>query len=116
MKVYTTKLKYLIKREKYIQIAYLEYRDIQNMYFHIQFVSTNIEEGIRESIHSYYRKSYVNICKKRKQNYSQVIGTSIHDELKSKKRLREIQICSKIKSTDKHQCIKQKRRKQSNRK
>lgn len=116
MKVYTTKFKYLIKRKKYTQIAYLEYRDIQNMYFHIQFVSANIEEGIRESIYFYYRKSSANICKKRKQNYSQVIGTPIHDELKSKNRLRNIQICSKIKSTDKHYFIKQKRRKQSNRK
>ena len=116
MKVYTTKFKYLIKREKYIQIAYLEYRDIQNMYLHIQFVSTNVEEGIRESIYFYYRKSSVNICKNRMQNYSQVIGTPIHDGLKSKKRLCNIQICSKIKSTDKDQCIKQKRRKKSNRK
>ena len=85
------KFKYLIEHEKYIQIAYLQYRDIQNMYIQIQFVSINIEESIRKSMYIYYRKISVNICKKRKQNFSRVIDTPMHDELKSKKRLRNIQ-------------------------
>ena len=42
------------KLEKYLQVAYLEYRDRQQAYFHLQFVEVNVGSSEKLDIYSRY--------------------------------------------------------------
>ena len=44
------KFKNLLEVEKYMQVTYLEYRDIQRMYFQLQFVCINFDNIVRTNI------------------------------------------------------------------
>ena len=56
---------------------------------------------VRHTKHENYCKKSAKICKNKKQNYSQIIGSPMHDELKSKKRFCCFQLNEKFKRTDK---------------
>ena len=90
------KFRYIFEIEKYIQVAYLEFRDKQQIYFQAQFVRLRTEAIDMLSIFSKHknsirRKNYqnnsTNICKRKREVYSENIGTPLHDKLKAKKRL-----------------------------
>ena len=42
-----------------------------------------------------YQKNSTNICKKKKEIYSENIGTPLHEKLKAKKRLHYEQVCAR---------------------
>ena len=102
------KFSYIFEIEKYIQVAYLEFRDKQQIYFQAQFVRLRTEAIDMLSIFSKHknsirRKNYqnnsTNICKRKRKIYSENIGTPLHDKLKAKKRLHYEQVCTRKKKS-----------------
>ena len=94
------KFRYIFEIEKYIQVAYLKYRDQQQLYFQAQFIriKTEVIEVIsvcskhkksvkRNYNQQYYRKNSPNNSKRKRQIYSGKFGTSSHDKLKTNIRL-----------------------------
>ena len=45
----------IFELEKYIQVAYLEFRDFERQYFQAEFISLNMEQNVREHILSSFR-------------------------------------------------------------
>ena len=97
------KFRYIFEIKKYIQVAYLEFRDKQQMYFQAQFIRLKTEAIDMLSIFSKhknsirrknYQKNSTKICKK-KEIYSENIGTPLHEKLKAKKRLHYEQVCAR---------------------
>ena len=96
------KFRYIFEIEKYIQVVYLEFRDKQQTYFQAQFITLRAEAIDTLSIfpkhkNSIRRKNYqnnsTNICKRKREIYSENIGTPLHDKLKAKKRFHYEQVC-----------------------
>ena len=48
------KFRYLYELEKYLQVAYLEYRERQQAYFQLQFVEVNVGSNKKVDIYSQY--------------------------------------------------------------
>ena len=48
------KFKHLYELEKYLQVTYLEYRDRQQAYFHLEFVGVNLGSNGKVNIYSQY--------------------------------------------------------------
>ena len=89
------KFRYIFEIEKYIQTSYLEFSK-QQMYFQVQFIRLRAKAIDMLFIFSKHknsirRKNYqnnsTNICKRKREIYSENIGTPLHDKLKAKKRL-----------------------------
>ena len=94
--------RYIFEIEKYIQVAYLEFRDKQQMYFQAQFIRLKTEAIDMLSIfskhknsirHKSYQNNSANVCKRKRKIHSENIGTSLYDKLKAKKRLHYKQVC-----------------------
>ena len=94
------KFRYIYEIEKYIQVAYLEYRDQQQLYFQAQFIRIKTEvidvvsicsrhkKSVKRNYNQqYYRKNSPNNSKRKRQIYSEKFGTSSHDKLKANVRL-----------------------------
>ena len=89
--------RYIFEIEKYIQTSYLEFSK-QQMYFQVQFIRLRTKAIDMLFIFSKHknsirRKNYqnnsTNICKRKREIYSENIGTPLHDKLKAKKRLHD---------------------------
>ena len=89
------KFRYIFEIEKYIQTSYLEFSK-QQMYFQVHFIRLRAKAIDMLFIFSKHknsirRKNYqnnsTNICKRKREIYSENIGTPLHDKLKAKKRL-----------------------------
>ena len=65
------KLANLLEVAGYIQVAYLEYRDIQQSYFQVQFLNTDINRSSCLSILSHYQR----FCRRLNQQHrSEIIN------------------------------------------
>lgn len=90
------KFRNLSEVEKYIHIAYLEYRDIQRLYFQIQFLRVNLSSAEISNTYSQYRfsirrsnyqKNASVVNRKRRERYTtHTIGTEKHEKIKKKKK------------------------------
>ena len=78
------------------------------MHFQAQFIILRTEAIDMLSIFSKHknsirRKNYqnnsTNICKRKREIYSENIGTPLHDKLKAKKRLHYEQVCTRKKKS-----------------
>ena len=94
------KFRYIFEIEKYIQVAYLEYRDQQQLYFQAQFIKIKTEaidvmsicskykKSVKRNYNQhFYRKNSPNNSKRKRQIYSENFGTPPHDKLKANMRL-----------------------------
>ena len=87
--------------ERFIQVAYLEFRDIQRLYFQLQFVKIDITSSMKSAIKLNYKRIRKNHQKKNKiassnsretqiyfnigyakSKYSKIFGTPEHDKRK----------------------------------
>ena len=88
------KFRYIFEIEKYIQVAYLEFGDKQQMYFQAQFIRlrgeaidiSSIFSNHKNSIRSKnYQNNPTNVCKGKRKIYFENIGTPLLDKLKAKR-------------------------------
>ena len=82
--------------ENYIQIAYLEFTDKQQLYFHkTEAINTlSIFCKYKNSIRRInYQSNSTIICKRNSEIYYEKIGTLLHDKLKAKKRFHYEKVC-----------------------
>ena len=101
------KFRNLSEVEKYIHIAYLEYRDIQRLYFQIQFLRVNLSSAEISNTYSQYRfsirrsnyqKNASVVNRKRRERYTtHTIGTEKHEKVKKKKRFDSCRNCQNSK-------------------
>ena len=94
------KFRYVFEIEKYIQVAYLEYRDQQQLHFQAHFIKIKTEaievmsicskykKSVKRNYNQqFYRKNSPSNSKRKRQIYSEKFGTPPHDKLKANMRL-----------------------------
>ena len=78
------KFRDLCELEKYLQVAYLEYRDRQQAHFQLQFVEVNVGSNETVNIYSQYVRTVrlahdqeysADISKKQKEYYTSLKGS-----------------------------------------
>ena len=78
------KFRDIYELEKYLQVAYLEYRDRQQAYFHLQFVEVNVRSNEKVDIYSRYvrtvrlahdREYSADINRKKKEYFTSLRGS-----------------------------------------
>ena len=78
------KFRYLYDLEKYLQVAYLEYRDRQQAYFQFELVEVNVGSNEKVDIYSQYVRTvrlahdpeyYADINRKWKEYYTSLKGS-----------------------------------------
>ena len=95
----------LYELEKYLQVAYLEYRDREQAYFQLQFIEVNVrfnekvdfyEKYIRTVRLAYDRDYSADINRKQKEHYTSVKGSPQHSKMNILKRQRSKSSCEKL--------------------
>ena len=98
----------LFEIEKYIQVAYLEYRDRQQAYFQIQFIEVTVGSIEKTEIYLQFAKNARrehdrehsdSINKRQRVYYSNLKGFPQHRRINEKKRLHDKLSCALIKGS-----------------
>ena len=104
------KFRDLYELEKYLQVAYLEYRDRQQAYFQLQFVEVNVGSNEKVDIYSQYvravrlahdREYSADINRKQKEYYTSLKGSPQHSKMNMLKRQRSKRTYTQMKGSPK---------------
>ena len=85
----------LYELKKYLEVAYLEYRDRKQPYFQLQFVEVNVESNEKVGIYLQYirtvrlahdRQYSADINRKQKEYYTSLKGSPQHSKMNILKR------------------------------
>ena len=113
------KFRDLYELEKYLQVAYLEYRDRQQAYFQLQFVEVNVGSNEKVDIYSQYvrtvrlalnREYSAGINRKQKEYYTSLKGSPQHSKMNMLKRQRSKRTYAQMKGSPKYTATMNKRK------
>ena len=105
------KFRNLYELEKYLQAAYLEYRNRQQAYFQLQFVEVNVGSNEKVDIYSQYvravrlahdREYSADINRKQKEYYTSLKGSPQHSKMNMLKRQRSKRTYAQMKGSPKY--------------
>ena len=104
------KFRDLYELEKYLQVAYLEYRDRQQGYFQLQSAEVNVGSNEKVDIYSQYvrtvrlahdREYSADINRKQKEYYTSLKGSPQHSKMNMLKRQRSKRTYAQMKGSPK---------------
>ena len=113
------KFRDLYELEKYLQVAYLEYRDRQQAYFQLQFVEVNVGSNEKVGIYSQYvrtvrlaheREYSADINRKQKEYYTSLKDSPQHSKMNMLKRQRSKRAYAQMKGSPKYTATTNKRK------
>ena len=105
------KFRDLYELEKYLQVAYLEYRDRQQGYFQLQSAEVNVGSNEKVDIYSQYvrtvrlahdREYSADINRKQKEYYTSLKGSPQHSKMNMLKRQRSKRTYAQMKGSPKY--------------
>ena len=105
------KFRNLYELDKYLQVAYLEYRDKQQAYFQLQFVEVNVRSSEKVEIYTQHvrtvrlthdREYFADIKRKQKEYYISLKGSRQHSKMNMLKRQRSKRTYAQMKGSSKY--------------